>query len=194
MNVLGLTTSALTPALISSIPSSSTRCGSPQVPTAAQCSNSLSQPSICGPPSSPAWPWFGKADTYQSRSRPEQRREDPVRSGCHKRRTSTTDIPVSLMTSAGYRDLSRFGKLLTESHASLRDDYQVSVPELHTLIRNAQETPGVLGARLTRRPRRLRGGRDHSRRLCGTCVRRLQRQWTEGPVAVRRRTRADSDT
>ena len=53
------------------------------------------------------------------------------------------------MTSARYRALSRFGKLLTESHASLRDDYQVSVPELDTLIGNAQETPGVLGARLT---------------------------------------------
>jgi galactokinase len=45
--------------------------------------------------------------------------------------------------------LSRFGKLLTESHASLRDDYQVSVPELDTLVGIAQETPGVPGARLT---------------------------------------------
>jgi hypothetical protein len=70
---------------------------------AAQCSYSISQPSICGPPSSPAWPWFGKADTYQSRSRPEQRREDPVRSGWHERRASTTDSPEDLITSAGYR-------------------------------------------------------------------------------------------
>jgi hypothetical protein len=81
--------------------SSSTRCGSPRVPTATQCSYSLSQPAICGPPSSPAWPWFGKADTYQSRSRRKQRREDSVRSGWHKRRTSTTDSPVGLMTSTG---------------------------------------------------------------------------------------------
>jgi galactokinase len=46
-------------------------------------------------------------------------------------------------------DLFRFGKLLTESHASLRDDHQVSVPEHDTLAGIAQETPGVLGARLT---------------------------------------------
>jgi len=46
-------------------------------------------------------------------------------------------------------DLSRFGKLLTESHASLRNDYQVSVPELDTLVGIAQETTGILGARLT---------------------------------------------
>jgi galactokinase len=46
-------------------------------------------------------------------------------------------------------DLSRFGRLPTESHASLRDDYQVSVPELDTLVRIALEAAGVLGARLT---------------------------------------------
>jgi galactokinase len=45
-------------------------------------------------------------------------------------------------------DLSRFGKLLTESHASFSDGYQVSVPELDTLVGIAQETPGVSGARL----------------------------------------------
>ena len=46
-------------------------------------------------------------------------------------------------------DIHRFGRLLTESHASLRDDYKVSGPELDTLVDIALNTPGVLGARLT---------------------------------------------
>jgi galactokinase len=46
-------------------------------------------------------------------------------------------------------DVDRFGQLLSESHASLRDDYEVSSPELDTLVDIALKTPGVLGARLT---------------------------------------------
>ena len=43
----------------------------------------------------------------------------------------------------------RFGELMNASHASLRDDYEVSVPELDTLVAMLQETAGVFGARLT---------------------------------------------
>jgi galactokinase len=46
-------------------------------------------------------------------------------------------------------DAHRFGQLLTQSHLSLRDDYQVSGRELDTLVDIAANTPGVLGARLT---------------------------------------------
>ncbi|WOD40266.1 galactokinase [Nodosilinea sp. E11] len=42
-----------------------------------------------------------------------------------------------------------FGKLMNDSHASLRDDYEVSVPALDTLVDILQTTPDVLGARLT---------------------------------------------
>jgi galactokinase len=90
--------------------------------------------------------------------------------GCYRVRHVATENRRVLDDVSALRqnDLSRFGKLLTESHASLRDDYQVSVPELDTLIGIAQETPGVLGARLTgRRLRRLRRGRGHSRRSRG---------------------------
>jgi galactokinase len=45
--------------------------------------------------------------------------------------------------------LHRFGELMNASHASLRDDYEVSVPALDTLVAMLQETPGVFGARLT---------------------------------------------
>lgn len=46
-------------------------------------------------------------------------------------------------------DLAAFGKLLDASHASLRDDYEVTGVELDTLVATAQAQPGVLGARMT---------------------------------------------
>ncbi|HEY9824166.1 MAG TPA: galactokinase [Stenomitos sp.] len=42
-----------------------------------------------------------------------------------------------------------FGELMNASHASLRDDYEVSVPALDELVKIFQETSGVFGARLT---------------------------------------------
>jgi galactokinase len=42
-----------------------------------------------------------------------------------------------------------FGDLMNASHASLRDDYEVSVPALDTLVDILQNTPDVFGARLT---------------------------------------------
>ena len=46
-------------------------------------------------------------------------------------------------------DGETFGRLMVESHTSLREDYEVSGPELDTLVDIALATPGVLGARLT---------------------------------------------
>lgn len=43
----------------------------------------------------------------------------------------------------------RFGELMNASHASLRDDYEVSVTALDTLVAILQETSGVFGSRLT---------------------------------------------
>ena len=45
--------------------------------------------------------------------------------------------------------LHRLGTLLAASHRSLRDDYQVSIPDLDRLVALAAEAPGVFGARLT---------------------------------------------
>ena len=42
-----------------------------------------------------------------------------------------------------------FGALMDASHASLRDDYEVSVPELDRLVALLQAHPAVYGARLT---------------------------------------------
>ncbi len=38
---------------------------------------------------------------------------------------------------------------MTASHASLRDDFEVSTPTLDALVERMVTTPGVLGARLT---------------------------------------------
>ena len=38
---------------------------------------------------------------------------------------------------------------MLESHSSLRDDYQVSVPELDFLVEEAMKIKGVYGARMT---------------------------------------------
>ena len=45
-------------------------------------------------------------------------------------------------------DRRRLGELLNESHASLRDDFEVSIPAVDELVRKAQGTPGCLGARI----------------------------------------------
>ena len=46
-------------------------------------------------------------------------------------------------------NLAEMGRLMAASHASLRDDYQVSCPELDLLVDSALSVDGVLGARLT---------------------------------------------
>ncbi|GGE88353.1 galactokinase [Massilia psychrophila] len=53
-----------------------------------------------------------------------------------------------LEASAGV-SAARFGALMSASHASLRDDFAVSIPELDTLAAFLADTPGVYGARLT---------------------------------------------
>jgi galactokinase len=45
-------------------------------------------------------------------------------------------------------DVALLGKLLFASHASLRDDYEVSCRELDVLVEIASRVPGVLGARM----------------------------------------------
>ncbi|XP_070596011.1 galactokinase isoform X2 [Erythrolamprus reginae] len=47
------------------------------------------------------------------------------------------------------RDYKTFGELMVESHNSLRDDYEVSCPEVDELVAAAMEVPGVYGSRMT---------------------------------------------
>ena len=46
-------------------------------------------------------------------------------------------------------DLKLFGKLMNASHASLRDDYEVTGPELDCLVEEAWKIQGVIGSRMT---------------------------------------------
>jgi len=46
-------------------------------------------------------------------------------------------------------DGARFGELMNQCHFSLRDDYEVSIPELDELAQALRDQEGVLGARMT---------------------------------------------
>jgi galactokinase len=47
------------------------------------------------------------------------------------------------------RDFAKVGQLMVQSHGSLRDDYEVSTPELDYLVEQSMTVPGVYGARMT---------------------------------------------
>lgn len=57
-----------------------------------------------------------------------------------------TQRAVSLLKD---QNITEFGALLNECHASLRDLYEVSIPELDMMVRTAQSLDGCYGARLT---------------------------------------------
>ncbi len=46
-------------------------------------------------------------------------------------------------------DLTTFGRLLRESHESMRFDFEITVPEIDLLVNLAWNQPGVIGARMT---------------------------------------------
>ena len=63
----------------------------------------------------------------------------------------TTENARTLAAAEALRagDLAALGRLMAASHASLRDDFRVSSPELDTLVELAGRVPGVIGARMT---------------------------------------------
>lgn len=66
------------------------------------------------------------------------------------RHVLTENLRVEQFVDASTRGvLETLGRLATESHLSLRDDYEVSCPELDFLVDTALRVPGVLGARMT---------------------------------------------
>ena len=46
-------------------------------------------------------------------------------------------------------DIDKFGKMMNASHASLRDDYEVTGLELDTMAEEAWKIAGVIGSRMT---------------------------------------------
>ena len=66
------------------------------------------------------------------------------------RHVVTENVRVVRMAQALHAgNLKLAGQLISAGHRSLRDDYEVSIPELDTLVAAAQEVPGCYGARLT---------------------------------------------
>ncbi|MGZ9275754.1 MAG: galactokinase [Candidatus Limnocylindrales bacterium] len=56
---------------------------------------------------------------------------------------------MAMIAALETRDLDAVGEIMAASHASLRDDYEVSSPALDALVEIAGAVPGVVGARLT---------------------------------------------
>jgi galactokinase len=54
-----------------------------------------------------------------------------------------------VLRAAGSADAETLGRLMNASHVSLRDDYEVSIPELDQLVSLLEEHPAVYGAKLT---------------------------------------------
>lgn len=46
-------------------------------------------------------------------------------------------------------ELEDFGRLMDDSHLSLHEDYEVTIPETDLLVRSAWKQPGTIGARMT---------------------------------------------
>lgn len=72
----------------------------------------------------------------------------------HVRRRCRHVIAENERTLEGVEALARgdavtFGRLMDASHASLRDDYEVSCAELDAMVEAAWRAPGVIGARMT---------------------------------------------
>ena len=69
----------------------------------------------------------------------------------HRCRHVVTENARTLSAADALRDgdLARFGVLMSASHASLRDDYEVSTPELNAMVDAALECDGTIGARMT---------------------------------------------
>ena len=56
---------------------------------------------------------------------------------------------IKAVTALKNNDIETFGKLMNASHISLRDDYEVSCPEVDKLVEIAWNIPGVIGSRIT---------------------------------------------
>jgi len=62
---------------------------------------------------------------------------------------SEIDRTLGAVSAMEAGDYAAFGKLMYASHASLRDDYEVSCRELDAIVDHAAELQGVYGARMT---------------------------------------------
>lgn len=75
--------------------------------------------------------------------------KDPVNKRRAKHAVYENQRTIHAVDALKKGDLAAFGKLMNESHVSLRDDYEVSCPELDVLAEEAWKIEGVIGSRMT---------------------------------------------
>ena len=73
---------------------------------------------------------------------------DVVYRRCHHVITENARV-LAAAHALEHQDLDEFGRLMAESHQSLRDDYEVSCKELDLMVELARQIEGVYGARMT---------------------------------------------
>lgn len=79
--------------------------------------------------------------------------EGNIKSSVRKRRAKhavyENQRTVQAVTALTENKIDEFGKLMNESHVSLRDDYEVSCAEIDFLVEEAWKNEGIIGARIT---------------------------------------------
>lgn len=75
--------------------------------------------------------------------------EDPILVKRAKHAVYENQRTIKAVEALREDNIALFGKLMNESHISLRDDYEVTGAELDTLVEAAWNTKGTVGARMT---------------------------------------------
>lgn len=75
--------------------------------------------------------------------------QDDIRRKRAKHAVYENQRTIQAVNALKANDVVTFGKLMNESHVSLRDDYEVTGIELDTLVEAAWKQEGVIGSRMT---------------------------------------------
>lgn len=75
--------------------------------------------------------------------------KDPVRQLRAKHAVYENQRTIRAVAALKANTIEEFGKLMNESHISLKNDYEVSCEEIDILVDLAWEIPGVIGSRIT---------------------------------------------
>ena len=75
--------------------------------------------------------------------------KDPVRVKRARHAVYENIRTVDAINALKKGDINTFGKLMIDSHTSLRDDYEVSCEEIDILVEEALKIDGVIGSRIT---------------------------------------------
>ena len=75
--------------------------------------------------------------------------KDPVRVKRARHAVYENIRTIDAIESLKKGDINTFGKLMIDSHTSLRDDYEVSCEEIDILVEEALKIDGVIGSRIT---------------------------------------------